>query len=262
MPGQIRAFRRLLLLIPHLLAGLLLALLLALPGRRRPQAGIRAAAIRGWFAGLLRIMAVEVRAYGAAHAAPCLRVANHVSWLDIPVLGSLGADAFVAKSEVARWPLFGPMARLTRTIFLERGAFRTRAATESMKAAMLRGGSVLFFPEGTTGDGRRLLRFHPRLFAAAIEAQAPVQPVALSYDCEDYDAVPFINDDAFATHLWRLLQQPAVRVNVRYAPAFAVAGSLRKPACAEARRMIAARLEALERVPDCWIDGAFAAESA
>ncbi len=247
MPGRIRAVRRLLALIPHLLAGLLLSALVSL----RPQADVWAWAIRSWFAGLLRIMAVEVRIQGAPHAAPCLRVANHISWLDIPVLGSLGADAFVAKSEVAGWPLFGQMARLTRTIFLERGAFRTRAATDAMKATLDKGRSVLFFPEGTTGDGRQLLRFYPRLFAAAIEAGAPVQPVALSYDCDDYEAIPFINDDSFPAHLWRLLQRRAVSVDIRYAPAFAVASSLRKPACAEARRAIAAQLEAADRALIC-----------
>lgn len=258
MPGTIRALRRLLLLIPHVAAGVLLAMLAGL----RPQADIWAWAIRAWFAGLLRIMAVEVQVRGRPYPEACLRVANHISWLDIPVLGSLGADVFVAKSEVARWPVFGQMARLTRTIFLERGAFRTREATETMKAALNRGRSVLFFPEGTTGDGRQLLRFYPRLFAAAIETQAPVQPIALRYACEDYDAVPFIDDDAFPAHLWRLLRQPSVRVSISYARAFAVGGSLRKPACAEARRMIAARLEAAEPAPDCWIDGTFAAERA
>lgn len=236
---RIRASFRLALIAVHLLAGLILSALAGL----RPQAPFWAWVIRRWFAGLLRIINVEVRIQGQAHAAPCLRVANHVSWLDIPVLGSLGADAFVAKSEVARWPVFGQMARLTRTIFLERGAFRTREATEEMKAALQQGRSVIFFPEGTTGDGRALLRFYPRLFAAAIEGSVPVQAVTLSYDCDgDYAAVPFINNDLLPPHLWRLLHQRRIRVTISYAPAFAVQGSLRKPACTQARQAIAANL--------------------
>lgn len=257
MPGRIRALLRLVLLMPHLLAGLLLAALAGV----RPQAAFGAWAIRGWFTVLLRILGVEVSVHGAPHGRPCLRVANHISWLDIPVLASFGADAFVAKAEVARWPLFGQMARCMRTIFLERGAFRTRATTESMKAALEKGRSVLFFPEATTGDGRQLLHFYPRLFAAAIEADAPVQPVALSYACDEYAAVPFIEDDAFAPHLWRLLQQPRVRASISFAPAFPVGGSLRKPACAAARHAIAMRL-ASAAAPDDWLSETLAESAA
>ncbi|MGL5361796.1 MAG: lysophospholipid acyltransferase family protein [Bosea sp. (in: a-proteobacteria)] len=119
-----------------------------------------------------------------------LVIANHVSWLDIPVIGSLMPLTFVAKSEVAKWPLFGQLARFQRTIFIDRSR---RAATADISADMgarlARGEAVVLFAEGTTGDGTRILPLRSSLLGAVREAidssggteEITVQPLTITY---------------------------------------------------------------------------------
>ncbi len=119
-----------------------------------------------------------------------LMLSNHVSWLDIVALGSLRPLSFVAKSEIAGWPVIGPLAGLQRTIFIDR---RRRGATATVSAAMghrlAEGELVVLFAEGTTGDGTRLLPFRSSLVGAAraaLQAEAGagrvrLQPVAITY---------------------------------------------------------------------------------
>lgn len=127
---------------------------------------------------------MKLGAGGAAHAPlPAgLVVANHVSWLDIFVINALAPTGFVAKDDVAHWPLIGWLCANTETIFLERGsraaAQRTR---ETMIARLQAGAHVAVFPEGTTTAGDRVLPFHAALFQSAIDARVPVVPLALRY---------------------------------------------------------------------------------
>ena len=102
---------------------------------------------------------------------PLLVVANHVSWLDIPVLFALAPVRFVAKSEVADWPVIGWMARLARTVFIERGNHGTvRSKAREVRDALRAGDLVVIFPEGTTSDGNRILFFKSGLLGAVREA--------------------------------------------------------------------------------------------
>ncbi len=119
-----------------------------------------------------------------------LVVANHVSWLDIPVIGSLMPLTFVAKSEVASWPLFGQLARFQRTLFIDRSR---RAATADISADMgarlASGEAIVLFAEGTTGDGTRILPLRSSLLGAVREAidssggtdEITVQPLTITY---------------------------------------------------------------------------------
>lgn len=111
-----------------------------------------------------------------------LVVANHISWLDIYVINALAPAAFVSKDDVKSWPLIGWLCAKTETIFLERGS-RTAAqrTRETMIASLQSGAHVAVFPEGTTTDGSQLLPFHAALFQSAIDAGAPVVPLALRY---------------------------------------------------------------------------------
>ncbi|MGH8530150.1 MAG: lysophospholipid acyltransferase family protein [Nevskiales bacterium] len=236
---EMRAVLKALLLALHVLAGFLIAhVAMQLPRYQSQWEKL----VAHWYAALLSIMNVHLNVRGESHAGVCLRASNHVSWLDVPVLGVLGMGSFVAKSEIARWPVFGRMAQTTQTVFIVRGAYRTRETIEEMKHRLCEGRSVLFFPEGTTGEGRDLLKFYPRLFAAAIESGVPVQPVSLSYARSDgaYDAIPFVDDEAFLPHLWGLLKLPRIEVDVSFAHAVtAVSDRLRKPVSADARATIA-----------------------
>jgi lyso-ornithine lipid O-acyltransferase len=121
--------------------------------------------------------------------AATLVLANHVSWLDIPVIGSLRPVSFIAKSEVAGWPIVGTFARLQRTVFIDR---QRRKATVEVNAAVANrlatGEAIVLFAEGTTGDGNRVLPFRSSLVGAAQAALSDeavdrivVQPLAIAY---------------------------------------------------------------------------------
>jgi len=141
-----------------------------------------------WHRFALRLLGVRVLVTGApGKARPLLLVANHVSWLDISVLGSIAPLSFVAKSEVAGWPVFGLLAKLQRTIFVDRARRSASGDTvERVARRLARGDIVVLFAEGTSGDGNRVLPFRSSLLGAAERALAAsgtahIQPVAIAY---------------------------------------------------------------------------------
>jgi lyso-ornithine lipid O-acyltransferase len=175
-----------------------------------------------------------------------LVVSNHVSWLDIVVLGGLVPLSFVAKSEVAGWPVIGTLARLQRTIFVDRVR---RSATADIARCMghrlVAGDTIVLFGEGTTGDGNRVLPFRPALLAAVREAMsasgaaaAPIlmQPLSIAYSAldglplgrADRPSVAWYGDMSFGSHLARLLSIGPIDVTLRFAEPFEVADGDRK----------------------------------
>ena len=182
MPSM-RSLRAILLVPLALLAAVPLVLLqaaalLAAPGlsRRVPM----------WVNRLLLLaMGVRVHVHGGPAARrPLVLVANHVSWLDIPVLGAVAPVRFVSKAEVARWPVIGWMARLMRSVFLDRGNHGTVAEKAAEVAQALREGDlVVVFPEGTTSDGNRVMPFKSGLLGGVREAMGDdaldVQPLSI-----------------------------------------------------------------------------------
>ncbi|EKS35474.1 lysophospholipid acyltransferase family protein [Afipia clevelandensis] len=121
---------------------------------------------------------------------PVLILSNHASWLDIIVLGAIAPVVFVAKSEVANWPLFGQLAKLQRTVFVERERrHKTGDAARAMSERLIGGDAVVLFPEGTSSDGIRILPFRSALIGAVHHAigdsthhdRVTVQPVSLAY---------------------------------------------------------------------------------
>jgi lyso-ornithine lipid O-acyltransferase len=181
----VRAFRVLAsiaLLTLILLPLQMLAVRLGLPARRRIPVFYHRV--------VCRLIGVRVREIGAhSPATPLLIVANHVSWLDICVLTSVAPVVFVAKREVGEWPLFGLLARLQRTVFVDRARRQKTADVNAEIAARLAGGDpVVLFGEGTSSDGNRVLAFRSALLGAAREAVATggearvlVQPAAIAY---------------------------------------------------------------------------------
>lgn len=138
-----------------------------------------------------RIIGVRTRVEGVppAPGSRALIVANHVSWLDVPVIGAQQPLSFIAKAEIERWPGIGLMARLQRTIFIDRTRRSATAATAMrMGERLMNGDSMVLFAEGTTGDGSRILPFRSSLLGAVKEALGPdgdgeilVQPLAILY---------------------------------------------------------------------------------
>jgi len=140
---------------------------------------------------LCALVGVRIREVGQRSAEmPVLILANHVSWLDICIITALAPVVFVAKSEVARWPVFGWLARLQRTIFINRQArHQTGAATREIAGRLLGGDAVVLFAEGTSSDGTRILPFRSALIGAVHRAlggstqhkEITVQPMSLAY---------------------------------------------------------------------------------
>lgn len=130
---------------------------------------------------------------------------NHVSYLDIPVLGSLFHGTFVAKSDVARWPLFGFLAKLQRTVFIRRDPGFALEGVQVLKERLSRGERLILFPEGTSSNGLGVLPFKSSMFAAVhskdMTIDPLVQPVSIAY-ARYADGGP-LNDglqDAYAWH--------------------------------------------------------------
>lgn len=139
-----------------------------------------------WFAACRKITGLKVTVHGNPVEGPgTLYIANHVSYLDIIVLGHLIDARFVAKSDVAGWPLFGLLARLSNTLFVTRDRRKSVQDSQQIFAAVSAGDQVIMFPEGTSSDGRGVLPFKSSLFAGVdpdrVATSIRLQPVSIAY---------------------------------------------------------------------------------
>ncbi len=203
-----RYFWRVPLLLSHLLLGLPLALLVMLPPwsewRPRGRERLRDLSVRTWQHTLMRLFGIRVRAYGAPAPGAVLMVANHLSWLDITLLHSQRMMYFVAKSEIAAWPLVGMLAARAGTLFHRRGSSESLGVVqERMIEALQRGDAVGVFPEGSAGRPDAVRVFHARILQPAVATGAPVQPVGLRF-----------------TRRGRLALDMAFRPNEKFVPCF------------------------------------------
>ena len=202
------------LLVGMLLAGLAVLLVLRVPesallGPARPVTGhIPRLASRA----ALAILGIGVDSRGQPLRGPGAVVANHVSWLDIFVLNARKPIFFVAKQEVAGWPLIGWLARATGTLFIRRDPRQAQAQVETFSARLALGHRLLFFPEGTSTDGLRVLPFKPTLFAAFLSGrlgrQMRLQPVSIRYHApggQDPRHYGWWGDMALGPHLFKVL---------------------------------------------------------
>lgn len=183
---------------------------------------------------------------------PLLIVANHLSWLDIVALCSVEPVCFLAKREVEAWPVVSAFARLQETVFVDRKRRRTiPGANAAMAQRMLAGRPVLLFPEGTTGDGSALRKFHSSHFAAARDLLAMasgtetvcVQPVAIRYSSP---AAAWVGDASLLPHLWSLLKSEPIRCDLLFGKPLAYArGDNRKEVARAAASAIAGMLASM-----------------
>lgn len=186
-----------------------------------------------WYRRFLRIMGIEVDTLGTKPTGGCLVAANHVSWMDIMILGSLLDAAFVSKAEIGQWPVVGRFARHTGTVFLPRGAGQTQATTQRLSAALKAQRAVILFPEATTNGALLPTRFYPRLFAAAVETGAPVQPIALHYLPDNgvaghHPLAPWVDNASLGTHFRSLFRVPRLRVRVTFCTPLPATGQARR----------------------------------
>jgi 1-acyl-sn-glycerol-3-phosphate acyltransferase len=205
---------------------------------------------------LLALAGVRVRVIGEpVRGRPVLIVANHASWLDIAVLSSVLPVAFVAKSEVAGWPVIGALARLQRTIFVDRARrSATAGANEAIAARLSEGAALVLFAEGTSSLGTRVLPFRSALLGAVRDAllaggdpdlTIPVQPLAILIEGRrgvpierpDRPRYAWYGDMALAPHLPLALADGVIEVALRF-------GAPVEAGREEDRKRLAARLEA------------------
>ena len=202
-------------LILHLFTGVGLVLLVTLDPTRRIA---REPLTRWWNSRLLIILNISLRVRGQPLAEPQLIVCNHISWVDISVIAASMLTRFVSKAEVGSWPIAGWLANAAGTFYIRRGAGGTKQLILAMAEHLRSGGSVTVFPEGTTTDGDRMLKFQPRLFAAAIDSGRPVQPIALRYSraANGENIGAFIGDETLTHNLRRLLKERELTVELTY----------------------------------------------
>ena len=211
-----------------------------------------------WSRALLRLLGFELVVEGegtdAAHAAPAIVCANHLSHIDALVLGAVFPSRFVGKSEIRGWPVIGLLAALAGTLFIRRGDRQDvpRVVAE-LHDTLSAGVSVSFFPEGWASRGLRVRRFHAGLFEAAVAGQEPCLPVTLSYSTPPGTAAPawtvaWWGPVPIVRHTLRMMREGPVRATVRF-PAEPLFGEDRKELAERLQAEVAARFEPLRQEP-------------
>ncbi|PBC69625.1 lyso-ornithine lipid acyltransferase [Streptomyces sp. TLI_235] len=180
---------------------------------------------RLWSRAIMTALGIRVRVLGSKAAEQnggLLVVANHVSWLDIPLLGSVRPGRMLAKSELGEVPVLGGIAARNGTIFVQRERLRALPATLSEISRSLRAdGHVVGFPEGTTWCGRDTGPFRPALFQAAIDACAPVQPAVITYRCQSGElttAPAYLSSESLLVSLRKAAAMRGLVAEVRLLP--------------------------------------------
>ncbi|MFZ0793440.1 MAG: lysophospholipid acyltransferase family protein, partial [Candidatus Korobacteraceae bacterium] len=165
----------------------------------------------------LRAIDVRLQVEGALPARGLI-VSNHLSYLDILVYSSALPCVFVSKAEVEDWPIFGPYARWSGSVFVQRHDRGDAArANVSVGESLKDGVPVVLFPEGTTTDGQRVLRFHSTMLQPAIDNALPITPCAIGYELDDGHAsreVCWWGDMEFLPHVWNLLGKKSVQARI------------------------------------------------
>jgi 1-acyl-sn-glycerol-3-phosphate acyltransferase len=202
--------------------------------------------IRRWSIGMLRVFGLRAVRFGEPLPDPVLFVANHTSWIDIVMLHSQRAACFVAKAEIARWPVIGWMAGTGGTIFHRRGSNHSLAAVMQVMVERLQGGrSVAVFPEGGSGFNGVLKVFHARIFQAALDADVPVQPVALRFARQGRRVIDagFREEETFMANIVRLLGEAPMDAEVHFLKPVPASPDARRRMAELSRERIAAALE-------------------
>lgn len=183
---------------------------------------MRDLAMHGWARAVLRALRITLTVEGEPPRGGGLLVANHLSYLDIPVLASIRPLSFLSKSEIGQWPVIGLVARILGVQFVVREDKRALPQVAArLHDEVRRGHGVLFFPEGTSGNGDAVLPFRPALLAPAAESGLPVYYAAIRYttpaECPPArTAVCWWGDAPFLPHARALLRLPRIAAQVRF----------------------------------------------
>ena len=215
----------------------------ALAGRRAPD--WRARVFRRSTRAVSRIMGMRVEVCGKPPSAPFVLVSNHLSYVDVILIGSQVRCVFVSKAEVERWPLIGPLVRSVGTLFIDRGTKRRLPqVVERIESVLESGRGVVFFPEGTTGKGDQVAEFRPSLLEPAARSGLPVHYASLSYrtseSCSPASrSICWWGGMDFTPHIVQLLAMPGFEASLTFGT---------EPIHEEDRKVLASRLrQAIQR---------------
>lgn len=213
------------------------------PTRRRVQHWV----FRTWSAVMLWVLDIEVEVRGTPPRHGAFLVANHLSYVDIPVIARFLPPRFVAKAEIRGWPLIGWCCRAVETIFIDRSSRKdTVRVGAEMRRGIERGDNIVLFPEGTSGPGHGLLSFKPSLLAPAASAELPVHFATLRYETRDPDPPAFLSvswwgEMPFGPHAYGLIGLRGVRAILHFG---------NEPVCHSDRKELAQELR--ERIGDLF----------
>ena len=207
--------------------------------------------IQKWLHRSAEIIGIDIQVHGTPAKAPIFVVANHISWLDIIIISSVLPVSFLSKAEIRKWPVIGTLAAKAGTLFIQRGSRNGAAeAVELVKVKLNAGHSVASFPEAKTTDGTSVHVFHARLFAAAIETNTPIQPVALRYPpLQEHHAtrintiVPYVEGPNLVQHAFRIMCAKRTIAEVTICDELQNENQLRKELAQSARDSIAQIVE-------------------
>ncbi|MFD1662960.1 lysophospholipid acyltransferase family protein [Streptomyces caeni] len=210
----------------HAVLALVVTGIVCFPAVRRFPVAPGERITRAWCRTVVRAAGVRVRIAGSAPPrGGLLVVANHISWLDVPLLAAVRPGRMLAKTEIRRWPVAGALTARSGALFIDRDRLRALPGTVARIADGLRAGSaVVVFPEGSTWCGRAQGHFRRAAFQAALDAGVPVQPVRLRYrrDAGPASTAPaFVGSDSLLTSLWRVVSARRLVAEVRVMPVLA-----------------------------------------
>ncbi|WP_073945818.1 lysophospholipid acyltransferase family protein [Streptomyces kebangsaanensis] len=250
--GPARAVPRAVLRLTLVAALVLTGVVLSPLGRRIP-----ADWVGRWCRAVVRASGVRLRITGTAPpTGGLLLVANHISWLDIPLLAAVRPARMLAKAEIRRWPVAGALAARGGTLFIERDRPRALPDTVAHIAEALRQGTaVAAFPEGSTWCGRAQGHFRRAVFQAALDAGVPVQPVRIRYRLAGGAAATapaFVGDDSLLASLWRVASARGLVAEVEVRPVV-------PPGTHPDRRALARAAQQDRATEPCWTHAALMA---
>jgi len=246
MSGLLRTVWRLISLLWHLAQGLVQVITLQYRhGKLWHQENNGKNVVSCWLKRLNEILGLQVKVIQPPLPVPAMIVANHVSWLDVVAIGSVRPAQFLAKDDVRHWPIIGTLAKFCGTQFIRRNSVSTlRKSSKALCHALRTRQHVVVFPEGTTTKGDGVGAFHSALFSAANQAYCPVQPLAIRYRCSrgQDDVAPYVGNDIFIVHLWKILRRKETRVELQFLPPIS-SRDHRRELASRSREMICAALE-------------------
>jgi 1-acyl-sn-glycerol-3-phosphate acyltransferase len=259
MRSGLRALRRAVLAVPATFLAWAYAFTSSLLLRPWPRIKVRhqGRAFRFWCKSLCRIFGIRVASHGAPPRPPFFLVANHLSYVDILVLGTELPCVFVAKAEIDDWPVFGALCRSVNTIYVDRRTKRSLPAViASIETTLAAGQGVVIFPEGTSGAGHEVLPFRSSLLELPAKMGYPVHQATLTYAVPPGAPPPHLSvtwwgEMPLAPHLSAFLRLAWIEARLEFG-AGAIADADRKLLADRLRAAVSSRFRPL--VPSAEVD--------